>query len=335
MPLWILLNSFCKTIWNDFLLLQFVVAFLSIAISAYFIKKTCPSLRFFVLLCYFIGKFSSLQMELLRESLAVAFFLLALLELNKENIKKSIVFSCFAVLFHVFAIVPVLFFWAVYFFLPRKQWIHVIIFTVVLLITIASPSSLVKIIEQNAFLLDGFDSGLSSTVVYYATSDKYGSINKSISQYISIISQFVVYIYMFYRFKKEYQNYILLKPRIFEVGVFIFIIMLLGRFSFTILYRIGNSYLYFWGCMLAVVWTKIILKKIKRKDRVLAYLAMLLIPVVFALNVYLAYFSISGMEMRWYKRYYPYSSVFDKTIIPEREQLHNSRGVGYSHETDY
>ena len=46
MPLWVLLQATCKTIWNDFLLFQFVVAAFGIGMIAYFIKKVCPSMLF-------------------------------------------------------------------------------------------------------------------------------------------------------------------------------------------------------------------------------------------------------------------------------------------------
>ena len=39
MPLWVLLNATCKSIWNDFLLVQFVVAAFGIGMIGHFIRK--------------------------------------------------------------------------------------------------------------------------------------------------------------------------------------------------------------------------------------------------------------------------------------------------------
>ena len=40
-------------------------------------------------------------------------------------------------------------------------------------------------------------------------------------------------------------------------------------------------------------------------------------------------------ENQWYMRYYPYSSVFDKHLDPEREKHHQLRGEGWSRYNDY
>ena len=110
MPLWVLLQATCKTIWNDFLLFQFVVAAFGIGMIAYFIKKVCPSLCFFILLCFFIGRYTATSMEHMRGSLSIIFFLLGILAVNDGKTKKFLLYFLVAVLFHVFTIFAVFLF---------------------------------------------------------------------------------------------------------------------------------------------------------------------------------------------------------------------------------
>ena len=136
MPLWVLTNVICKTIWNDFLLLQFVVAFVSISINAYFIKKTCPSLRFFVLFCYFIGTYVFLHMDTLRESLAMSMFLLAILAFNNNKRKLTVWYAFLALMFHIYAFIPILLFVLFYFLMPSNKWVHFIFLLLIFCVTI-------------------------------------------------------------------------------------------------------------------------------------------------------------------------------------------------------
>lgn len=337
MPLWVLLNSVCKTIWNDFVLFQFVVAFLSISISGFFVKETCPSLRFFILLCYYIGgKYTGLHMELLRESLAVSFSLLALLSFDQNKIIRSILYGIVAVLFHVFAIVPILLFILIYYFLPQNRWIHAVIYSIMLVLTIFAPRFFVSIAETYSVLLGGVgDGSLESTVITYAASDEYGSTDKSFFQYIVLLCNLVAYLFMFFKFQNRYKNYFQLKQSVFEAGFFIFISMLICRFSFVILYRIGTSYFYFIGCSLSVAFTKILLSQIKKKQVVMTYLFMLNIPFAFSLSMYTSPDLSNNSDTKWYTRYYPYCSVFEKKFNSDREKLHQARGAGYMKSLDY
>lgn len=334
MPLWVLMNSLCKTLWNDFLLLQFIIAFISISINGYFIKKTCNSLRFFVLLCYFIGVYTNMHMEMLRESLAMSMFLLAILAFNNNNRTQTILYAVLALMFHIYAIVPIFLFISFYFFMPSKRWVQFIFLTSVFCISVAFPGYLTSTIESYAFLLDNFDTSLSSSVVYYATNDRYGQTAKSFFQYISIILQCSTYIFMYLKFRKNYSTHILLKSKIFEVGILIFLTLLLCKFSFSILYRFESSYFYFFGCYLAVAFTKLLLQRIVKSQRLVAYLVLIAVPVLFAFNTYYAVIPNFG-SIRRYVRYYPYSSIFDKTLDSKREVIYQIRGFSYSDKTDY
>lgn len=335
MPIWVLLIATCKTIWNDFLLVQFILAVFGVGVSGYFIKKACPSLCFFILLCYYIGGYyTGEHMELLRESVAVSFYLLGILAIDDGHKKRAILYAFLAFMSHVYAIIAIFIFIICYYLLPHSKKIRLFICFCVFFVVLFNSKYLTSIVQNKIGLLS-FDENISSMVFNYATSDKYGNSEKSIWNYLSLVVHFCAYLYMLAKCKHIYFKYIFLKQDIFNTLIFIYIVIFLSRFSFTILYRLGVSYNYFFTCLLSVVFCKeFLIKTIKKRQRVFVYLILLLIPIGFA---YKAYFVSDFPEgiCRWYSRYYPYSSVFDKTIDPKREKHHELRGVGYSVYYDY
>lgn len=92
--------------------------------DSYFIKKVCPSLCFFILLCFFIGRYTATSMEHMRGSLSIIFFLLGILAVNDGKTKKFLLYFLVAVLFHVFTIFAVFLFVIGYYLIPRKPAIY-------------------------------------------------------------------------------------------------------------------------------------------------------------------------------------------------------------------
>ena len=334
MPFWVLLNATCKTIWNDFLLVQFTVALLTISVFGYFIKNICPTLRFCLLFFFFIGKYSSLCMELLREAVAVSFVLLAIISFNRSRIGRCLLYAVLAVCSHFYAIVAIALFVLNYLF-PKNIWIQLIIYSFVFMITVVFSDVFFRMATSGISVLDSINAiDIFQHMNLYVESDTYGHLQKGILQYFSIICQFVAYCFMYYKYRGEYSKYILLEERIFDAGLTVFLLMLLCRFSLAILYRIGTSYFYFWGCALAVAFTKIILRHIVARQRLIVYMIMLIIPLFFSCKGYIVHDYVYE-ENQWYMRYYPYSSIFDKTKNSRRENLHAIQGHSYSEETDY
>ena len=335
MPFWVLLNATCKTIWNDFLLVQFTVALFTISVFGYFIKNICPTLRFCLLFFFFIGEYTSLCMELLREAVAVSFVLLAIISFNRSRIGRCLLYAVLAVCSHFYAIVAIALFVLIYYLFPKNIWIQLIIYSFVFIITVVFSDVFFRMAISGISVFDSINAiDFYQHMNGYAMNDTYGHVQKSILQYCSIICQFVAYCFMYYKYRGEYSKYILLEDRIFNAGLTVFLLMLLCRFSFAILSRIGASYFYFFGCALAVAFTKIILRDVVVRQRLIVYMIMLIIPLSFSCRRYIVHDYIYE-ENRWYMRYYPYSSVFDKHLDPEREKHHQLRGEGWSRYNDY
>lgn len=336
MPFWVILNAFCKTIWDDFLLVQFIVAVFSLSVSGYFIKKICPSFCFFVLFCYFISRFTALQMEVMRESIAVSFCLLGILYFNEKKYKNALVFSVFSVMSHVFAVVAILVFIVCYYCLPKNIIFRMFLCFILLLIVLLENDIIIYLIVNS---IGGyfFNEEIVLRILGYTNSDMYGNAEKSALNYISLILYIVSYSIMLYKVRGKYLNSnINLNKKIFDVCVFICMYLLCIRFSFAIVYRIGLNYYYYFTCILSVAFLKVVLlNRINKKQRILFFCFFIIVPICLSYRSYFTLNLESGAEILQYKKYYPYSSVFDRNFDKERERLYQIRGEGFSRYNDY
>ncbi|WET70814.1 EpsG family protein [Sphingobacterium sp.] len=102
-PFWILLNSFCKTIIDDFAFFQIVHAiFINVVIFRFFKKNT--QYLFTAILIYWLFFYLYFNMEILRESIAISFFLLAYPYLSTKRLGKFYILVFCAIMFHASAV---------------------------------------------------------------------------------------------------------------------------------------------------------------------------------------------------------------------------------------
>ena len=100
-PLWVLLNSFCKTL-GSFTLLQIATALIFNGCVFHFFRKATT--RFFTaVLLFYLTCFFYFNMEIVRESLAVGAFLVAICRYNDRKVGAFFAWLVVAVLFHKFA----------------------------------------------------------------------------------------------------------------------------------------------------------------------------------------------------------------------------------------
>jgi hypothetical protein len=331
MPLWVLLNATCKSIWNDFLLVQFVVAAFGIGMIGHFIRKACPSLCFFVLLCYLAGGlYNHIHFELMRGSLSLGFFLLGILAVNDRKTKKFLLYFLVAVLFHVFTVLAVFLFVIGYYLIPRKPAIYWLLCVAMIVSVLVGIDFIAPMAEGAALFLPNED--MASQITMYSTSEWFGNGDLSITNYVWMVAQLGVYVFMFHKTQVIYPQYVRLKQDVFQTCVCISLLLACSRYSFMILYRMID-YFYFFTLFLSVMFAKgILIDRIVRRQKVLVFCVLLLFPLFFGAKSWLA---IDDLGCYVYTRYYPYSSVFDKSLDPEREKHHLLRGEGWSRYNDY
>ncbi|MDR3011469.1 MAG: EpsG family protein [Sphingobacterium sp.] len=103
-PLWIVLSSATKMVSQEFFVFQLVHAIIFNFAIFKFIDKY-SEFRFFSLLIYFIGFYFYYNMEILRESLAIAMFIIGYIYYNKGRFLYFSIFILLAILFHTSAII--------------------------------------------------------------------------------------------------------------------------------------------------------------------------------------------------------------------------------------
>lgn len=295
-PGWIMLTSFLKGICDNFIILRLVLACWVNLIVAYFIRCNTRFI-FSALLIYFVAIYFNYNFEILRESIAITFFLLSYKYfVNRLWVKY---FSCFlcAFMFHesslIMLIIPL---FVLVNKLSNKQVMIMVLGIYVILMLVDLVSLLIKIVPENFSFYMKFQAYMESE--FYSASKV---SNRLLSFFASVFFPFVAfYVLRKYSGNKQFSIIILLSIifNILTLSVFIFY-----RFSNYILLPLSIAYL--------EVFSLVSKKFILGKNRLALFVPILSIYLIYKVdNVY-----FSGKEnelgLRFYDRYYPYTFIFD------------------------
>lgn len=191
---WILLTSFLKGIWDNFILLRIVLACRINMVVAYFIKKNTRYI-FTVLLIYFVVSYFNYNFEILRESISISFFLLSFsYYLNKSWLKY---FLCFLVafMFHESSLVLLL---LPFFYLVNKLNSSSLFLLVSVLYIFLSSLDLVNILLS----IVGSDFAFYEKLIIYMNSDIYGE-NTRVNPYAFIVASVLTPFISLFILKKQ------------------------------------------------------------------------------------------------------------------------------------
>lgn len=182
-PLWFLINSTLKTIIPDFTIVQIFHAVVSNILLFRFFKYTTPCL-FSAILCSYCIYWWNFNFEILRESLCVALYLNALLELNKGKIWKYIIICLPALFIHYFSFIIIAITLIIH-YIPKK---HVILLSILCssIFLFLNPGMISSIIGG---FLTITNPELLPTVENYLINDSYGFHQLNI---FGIILQFII-----------------------------------------------------------------------------------------------------------------------------------------------
>lgn len=295
-PLFTILCTVCKSIWEDFVLLQLVIAVFVNTVVFWFIKKHSKKF-FFAIFLFFIFQFWNINFEIKRESIAIAFFLLAMdnvleNEVKLKNYLRYYLWCIPALLSHRFAFI-ILFFPI----LCRIKWSKLsfaIVIGAVFLLILDIP--IINIITNNLNLLTIFD--VQDSVATYLTSDRFGASNKV--SIFGLINGFLIPSVILYNVRN------IVDKRVFSLAVLCLAFQVLESQIF-IFYRFCN-YLFFFLIICYSEGMRIAVEE--KNNRALLQGAVIL----------LVFLQLYGrVQPEQYIRYAPYSSVFSKEINSERE----------------
>lgn len=316
-----LLFSSCKSISNDFTLVQFVIALFVNSIIFWFLRKHSP-LFFFSVFLYFIFLFWNLNFEIKRESIAICIFLIALDSILIEKPKKKdyikyYVICSIATLAHRFAFITFLY--------PlllgiKFSKLYILLFSGMTIVLILW-SSIVSDFFSAFNVVLALSSGES--IQEYLDSDRFGTGGISI---FGVFNKIVIPLIIVYTAKTG------INRKIYSLVLVYFVVSLLMTHVF-IFYRITNYLLIF----LFLVYAnslKLILSVQNRTTIPIKKKLMLLKnksitsrnnPLIFSLLLFVICFHIVTLAKKEeHIRYLPYSSVFTKELNKERETFYNN-----------
>lgn len=298
-PLWYLFNGIIKYVYDDFIFFQISHAVILNYVIFSFFNKYSKEHRFTLVLFYFVFYFLYFNMEILRESLAIAVFLCGLhFMLEKRWFKYySLVIICLMI--HTSAIIL----FALPFMkwkLTRKRFLGITIFMILLF----------------GFNLLSFLERLNLPIQVLLKANSY--LGSEINLYGVMMQSFLVIPSMIFLYLRKKYN---VNEHLFENIITAYIV--LGILSMFIggAYRFLN-YLSIIN-IIFIVDSLILFRKVSYRlnVRILINLAITLLLV----NQGYFYFRDTSMyqkDTRFYNRYYPYHSIYDPVRELDREKIY-------------
>lgn len=300
-PLWLLLSAASKSIGEEFYILQLIHAILVNAAIFHFIQQNTPS-RHTGVLFYSFSLYPYFNFEILRESLAIACFLMAINSYTKKHWLKYYTITIIAFLFHISAIIL--------FLLPiikgieiRNKYIPLVFLVSAALNPIATQILSSSIISNLIGFLAGYTEntyslwGLVSLFVFFTL----------IPLSISFIGQDA------FKINRPYASLI-------QTGLLFSSLIPL----FYIFFRFYNYFSILFVLLASEICIKITQKRSIRK------IAPVTLPIVVSAFFFLytiRYFgdtSDLAQGTRWYNYWHPYYSIFNPETDQNRERLMNA-----------
>lgn len=302
--LWILFESTLRTISSSFYVVQIVLAaFVNYVVFK--VVKTHAVNPFLSILFYYLLFYINLNMEILRESVAISLLLLGINFLIKKQYLSYYGLAFIAFFFHQSAIVL--------FIVPLIQLVNFnktgYFITIIVIISIAE-------------FLSFYFVGYLSTFNYFFTFSQYGyfdalgtigsSLNTQIFNYIKYIAIPCLLLFLFFDRLDEYER----------KYIFLYILFSIFYIQMAIFYRIRDYFLIFF--LIAV--TNGIIRGFDNKMHNLitkgAVISLFLYASLF--RVYYSETNKNGLQL--YLHYYPYNSILNEEVPQTR--LDNFSKVG-------
>lgn len=300
-PLWLLLSAVSKSIGEEFFILQIIHAIFVNAVFFRFIQQN-STYRHTGVLFYSFSLYPYFNFEILRESLAIACFLIAFNYYSRNQWSKYYAIVTISFLFHISAIIL--------FILPlvksisiKKRYIPIIFFATAAINPITTQVLSSPIISSLIGFLSGYTEnsytlrGLISIFVFFLF----------IPLTISFIGQNILKIYTPY-------------ASLINSGlIFLSLIPL-----FYIFFRFYNYFSIFFVLLASNICITIAKKQSIKK------IAAATLPVIFTVFFFLFTFRYFGdtsdlaQGTRWYNYWHPYYSIFNPEIDSNRESLMNA-----------
>lgn len=301
-PLWVLLQATCKSISDNFVVAQITNSLIVNGVIFCFVKKNVKNRFTFMVLYYFL-LYLYFNTEIMRESLAVACFLMGFRFLIERKYIYYYLLSVVALMFHASAVFLLILPFVYPLFAKLKGFKSYIILFGVALVSSFYITNILELLNNTFFAGNALLDDKSKMVAQSTGLNIFGII----AQLLSLLPLF--FIMYVYENKKESSKFILLMYLLVNI---------IGMF-FLPLDRLSNYFSIPFLCVFTNVITD---KRIKFK-----YRSQVIGTVILLLGFRFQYY-LDGMvsengkskEYKVYDRYIPYHSIFDKEYEVRRER---------------
>ena len=301
-PLWVFFQATCKSISDDFVVVQIIHSFVINSVIFYFVRKNTESRFTFVILYYFLSYFY-LNTEIMRESLAVVCFLLGFRFLiEKRHIYYYLLCIC-AFMFHASAVFLFILPLVYPLFSKLKGYKSYVVLLGVSFVISYYITNILELLNNTVFVGNTFLENKSEMVTQSTGLNIFGVTSAIISLLPLFFSLYV------YKNNKKSSKFILLTYLLVNIIGMIFLP----------LNRLSNYFSIPFLCVFTNVITD---NKIKSKYRIQVIGAVILL-LGFRFQYYLGGMMAENGKSKEYKiydRYIPYHSIFDKEYDVRRER---------------
>ncbi len=297
-PLWLLMSALAKSISEEFFVLQVLHALIVNAVIFWHINGN-TRYKFTAIFFYYFSLYPYFNFEILRESMAIACFLLALKSYNNARWGRYYSWVLAAFLFHLSAIVL--------FFLPLARRIN------------PNPLALVMVFAVSAVLnpyVMSFLGGASQSAMFASAGD-YVEYNYSLYGLASLFLFYVAYPMALVHIAK---NVMKLESPYYNLA---HKALLIGSLTplFFIFFRFFNYFSIFILMIAVEIANGLVRTRGLRRMAVVTVPVFLSAVLVFNTAKYFSDVSKFVKGERWYSYWYPYYSIFDPATDPVRERL--------------
>jgi hypothetical protein len=306
-PFWIIFQSICKSLFNDFAFFQLIHALFVNAIIFWFIKKNTVN-YFTAIFLYFCWPFFYFNMEIMRESIAIVLFLIGYDNFKNNKWVPFYSLATIAFLFHSSALVL--------FLLPFLKGARFNFFGFIIIgLTITISTYYKNLIEVGLFF-----TRISTKLVTYLNTQEL-NLNGIIVGFLMDICFPIFIIWFHHKFVSKYQKF----KDLFFTFIFLSFLSLIIQGS----YRLLNYFTVFILIFLADFFMGILKnKKVSTLIRIVFvsfFLSFIAIPKILYFTADTSKFSA---KTRMYNRWYPYSSIFYEEEYYFRSSIYEG-SMGY------
>lgn len=298
-PLWLVFSAISKSIGEDFFILQILHSVVINAVLFNYFEDN-SKFRHTAVFIYSFSLFPIFNFEILRESLAICVFLIAVQYYLSKKWLRYYLLSVVAFLFHFSAVIL--------FILPLIKNVQL------------KAGGLLILFTVSALLSPVLNSVLNSTIAVQMFGVAFGVYVNYNYTIFGLISILIMYLIVPYFFTWVTQRRLSIKYKYGSLaGVGLLVAACIPLYY--IFYRFFNYFSVFFMLMACDAFHGVAsLRKLRRIKLIVMLVSMSLIFIFYA-GKYFQDTSHLSTSTRWYNRWYPYYSIFNPVSFPPRDVM--------------